>query len=98
MSKLIAVAAVLIVAGSFAYAEEKKADLTAVESAAVTSETSVDKKAAKKAAEEEVAALEKLAAEDPEKVDWSKINWRKRLTRLQYHIMREAGTERPFQN
>ncbi|RIK75415.1 MAG: hypothetical protein DCC67_15365, partial [Planctomycetota bacterium] len=33
---------------------------------------------------------------DPEKIDWSKVDWKKRLTRLQYHITREAGTERAF--
>jgi peptide-methionine (R)-S-oxide reductase len=36
--------------------------------------------------------------EDPEKIDWKKVDWRKRLTRLQYHITRQAGTERPFRN
>jgi peptide-methionine (R)-S-oxide reductase len=33
---------------------------------------------------------------DPEKIDWEKVDWRRRLSRLQYHITREAGTERPF--
>lgn len=33
---------------------------------------------------------------DPEKIDWTKVDWRRRLSRLQYHVTREAGTERPF--
>src|SRR5688572_29977878 len=37
-------------------------------------------------------------SQDPEKIDWKKVDWRKRLTRLQYHITREAGTEHPFKN
>lgn len=98
MSKLIALVAAVLVAASFVYAEEKKAESTADESAVTKTEAPVDKKSAKKSAAEADAALEKLIAEDPEKVDWSKIDWRKRLTRLQYNIMREAGTERPFQN
>jgi peptide-methionine (R)-S-oxide reductase len=98
MSKLIAVAAVMTIAASLAYAEEKKAESTADESAVAKTEAPADKKSAKQAAAEAKAALEKQIAEDPEKVDWSKINWRERLTRMQYHIMREAGTERPHQN
>jgi methionine-R-sulfoxide reductase len=98
MSKLIAVAAVVTIAASFVYADEKKAESTADESAVAKTEAPADKKSAKQAADEAKAALEKKIAENPEKVDWSKINWRERLTRMQYHIMREAGTERPFQN
>jgi peptide-methionine (R)-S-oxide reductase len=98
MSKLIAVAAVVTIAASLAYAEEKKTELTADDSAAAKTEAPADTKSAKQAAAEAKAALEKQIAEAPEKVDWSKINWRERLTRIQYHIMREAGTERPFQN
>jgi methionine-R-sulfoxide reductase len=98
MSKLIAIAAVVTIAASFAYAEEKKTESATVESGVTKTEAPVDKKAEKAAADEAKAALEKQIAENPEKVDWSKINWRERLTRMQYHIMREAGTERPFQN
>lgn len=32
---------------------------------------------------------------DPEKIDWSRVDWRRRLSRKQYAIMREADTERP---
>jgi methionine-R-sulfoxide reductase len=98
MSKLIALTAVVIVAASLAYAEEKKAEPAAEKSTAATPAAPADKKAEKAAADESKAALEKQIAEDPEKVDWSKVNWRERLTRMQYYIMREAGTERPFQN
>jgi peptide-methionine (R)-S-oxide reductase len=98
MSKLIAVAAVMTIAASLAYAEEKKTESTVDESAVAKTEAPAGKKSAKQAAAEAKAALEKQIAEDPEKVDWSKINWRERLTRMQYHIMREAGTERPHQN
>lgn len=54
----------------------------------------------KKAGEATAAKSEHAqgAEEDPEKVDWSQVDWRKRLTRLQYYITREAGTERPFRN
>jgi len=43
-------------------------------------------------------AKNSAASPDPHKIDWKKVDWRKRLTRLQYHITREAGTEHPFKN
>ncbi len=98
MSKLIAVAAVVTIAASFAYAEEKKTEPATDESAVTKTEAPVDKKSDKQAAAEADAALEKLIAEDPEKVDWSKVDWRKRLTRMQYDVMRRAGTEQAFKN
>ena len=55
-------------------------------------------KSAKPAKDASVAAASEEAAEDPEKVDWSQVDWRKRLTKFQYYITREAGTERPFRN
>lgn len=58
---------------------------------------STDKAAGEQTSKAAIPAKEKVA-EDPDKVDWSQIDWRKRLTRLQYHITREAGTERPFRN
>ena len=60
-------------------------------------EPATDDKAAK-SEKKEAAAADGKAVEDPEKVDWSQIDWRKRLTKLQYYITREAGTERPFRN
>lgn len=84
----------LLVAAALVYAEEKAEPAAETPSATAPAE----KKSDKPAAEAAKAALDKQIAENPEKVDWSKVNWRERLTRLQYHIMREAGTERPFQN
>jgi peptide-methionine (R)-S-oxide reductase len=56
-------------------------------------------KAAKSEAKQGAASAKKKAAkeaEDPEKVDWSKVDWTKRLDKLQYKVMRRAGTERAF--
>ena len=40
----------------------------------------------------EAEKREKPEPEDPDKIDWSKVDWRKRVTRMQYYILREAGT------
>ena len=60
-------------------------------------EPAADDKAAKQE-DEKAAAADDKEVEDPEKVDWSQVDWKKRLTKLQYYITREAGTERPFRN
>jgi methionine-R-sulfoxide reductase len=82
MSKLLSLIAVVGLFAAIVHAQEP----------AATDKTAKpeDKKAATAAKEE--------AVEDPEKVDWSQVDWRKRLTKLQYYITREAGTERPFRN
>ena len=67
-------------------------------SAVHSQESTVDKAASAKESAKQADAAEAIEKEEPEKVDWTKVDWRKRLTRLQYHIMREAGTERKFKN
>lgn len=83
MSKLLSLIVIVGLSAAIAYAQEAESTDIAAEPRAKTVAT---------------AATGKAVDEDPEKVDWSKIDWRKRLTRLQYHITREAGTERPFRN
>ncbi|QEG35057.1 peptide-methionine (S)-S-oxide reductase MsrA [Bythopirellula goksoeyrii] len=48
----------------------------------------------------EIAAMEETEAEakNPDEVDWKNVNWKAKLTREQYHVTTEAGTERPFKN
>lgn len=73
--------------------------LGAMVTLATAQESTADKPAAKTTKKVNAKEAEKAAAaEDPEEVDWSQVDWRKKLTRLQYYITREAGTERPFRN
>lgn len=83
MAKFLAAFGVALVLGAVAYAETQGERATEKDA-----KTQADAKGAQAEAGAE--------AEDPEKVEWSKVDWRKRLTRQQYHIMREAGTERAF--
>ena len=87
MSKLLSLIAVVGLLAAIAHGQ----DPAPAEKAAAGAEEK-----APTASEEEEKAEE--AVEDPEKVDWSQVDWRKRLTKLQYYITREAGTERPFRN
>lgn len=95
MSKLFSIVIAGVFAVSLAYAEEKH-DKAATESASAS--TADTKASTSKSAKATADELEKQIAEDPDKVDWSQVDWRKRLTRMQYHILRQAGTERAFQN
>lgn len=86
MAKFLAALAMMLVLGSVVSAETQKERATEEETKTQAEANAVQ---AKETAEAE-------NDEDPEKIDWSKVDWRKKLTRLQYHIMREAGTERAF--
>jgi peptide-methionine (R)-S-oxide reductase len=85
MAKLAALATSLLVISSLAYAEDSKTETEA------TANETADAKSEQKASD-------KQTAEDPDKVDWSKVDWRKRLNRMQYYILRQAGTEQAFKN
>jgi peptide-methionine (R)-S-oxide reductase len=91
MSKYLLAAALAISLAAVAYSEtqDKKSDKESASKPAEERATSAARDAKKKDADKE---------EDPEKIEWKKVDWRKRLSRLQYHITREAGTERPFRN
>jgi len=94
MTKTVAGALIIAALAAFAYSEtqakKKSADSSKPEPADANDGLAASAaRGAKQAAE---------VAKDLEKIDWKKVDWHKRLTRLQYHITREAGTERPFQN
>jgi peptide-methionine (R)-S-oxide reductase len=95
MSKYLLAAALAISLAAVAYSEtqDKKSNK---ESTSKTAEASPDEQVASAARGPKKKEANKV--EDPEKTDWTKVDWRKRLTRLQYHITRQAGTERPFRN
>ena len=90
MSKPIALIVIALLVASAVYADEKADSTAKPEKTAADGDAKAKNAAASK---QDKAAKEE---EDPEKVDWSKVNWAKRLNRLQYNIMREAGTERAF--
>lgn len=41
---------------------------------------------------------QKAQADPADDTDWSKVNWRKRLTKQQYYVTRQEGTEPAFNN
>ena len=91
MTRWLALLAVILVCGSVAYSQEKPADKSG--------DKPKDKAPAAKVADRDAETVAKDAKdEDPEKVDWTKVDWRKRLSRMQYYVTRQAGTERAFKN
>jgi peptide-methionine (R)-S-oxide reductase len=94
MNRIIFTILGCIVIASLAFADEPAAPVVAESGVSEAAAAKVEKKIVPK----DAAELRKLTAENPEKIDWTKIDWSKQLTRKQYHIMREAGTEQPFHN
>lgn len=39
-----------------------------------------------------------LGNQDAEEIDWSQVDWKRRLTRMQFYVTRQGGTERAFRN
>ena len=39
-----------------------------------------------------------VAGTEAEEIDWSKVDWKSKLTRLQYNVTRQEGTEPAFRN
>jgi peptide-methionine (R)-S-oxide reductase len=104
MSKLLILLLTIAAVATYASAEEEaKPAASAKEESATDAKDATDtagkgKLTKQERAKAEAAALKKQIAENPDKVDWSKVDWRAHLSRMQYHIMREAGTEAPFKN
>jgi peptide-methionine (R)-S-oxide reductase len=97
MSKLLIAVVLIFALTAVAYSEtqDNKSDK---ESASKSAEAAAEERPASAAPGAKKKDANKEKEEDPEKIDWKKVDWRKRLSRLQYHITREAGTERPFRN
>jgi peptide-methionine (R)-S-oxide reductase len=91
----LAIASLLIVAALSAAAYSETEDATASKRA---SSKAAAKEAPEAADRPSAPAKGDAASEDPEKINWKKVDWRKRLSKLQYYVMRRAGTEPPFKN
>ncbi|MCC6493931.1 MAG: peptide-methionine (R)-S-oxide reductase MsrB [Pirellulales bacterium] len=99
MRKTIALA-ILLAAGICPYAavqgEQPASEKKQAAESAAEAKRSIEDRAAPAAGDAKQDTVADDAAADPERFDWTKVDWKKRLTRLQYYITREAGTERAF--
>jgi peptide-methionine (R)-S-oxide reductase len=92
MLKYLLAAVAAVVAGAYAYTHHHANSKESTVAAA----NSTTNSATSKVASDATLSNSPAPGVDPEKVDWSQVDWKTRLTPEEFHILREAGTERAF--
>jgi peptide-methionine (R)-S-oxide reductase len=91
MTKLVLIALATVGVGAFAYSRNHSSDKEQIVTTRDTTSAASPQQPTAAA-----AASPNAPGVDPEKANWSNVDWSQRLTPQQFHIMRQAGTERAF--